>query len=177
LQYAGAPVKDCMGDLRQLASAGDVEDHVKAFIRCENGVTFDMEVTSAQTVPTPLPKWIVAGSCGTLTSDGSKSTLRWFDPVQAPKLEAIDGPATNRKYGNEDKLPWQERVTNFADVKVPHDFYDNVFGVLRRGEPMDITPESVREVIRTIALIRKGTAFPGKVVPPKPEPSTQPATA
>jgi predicted dehydrogenase len=175
LQFAGAPVKECMGDLRQMASAGDVEDHVKAFMRCENGVTIDLEVTSAQNVAIPLPKWIIAGSCGTLTTDGAKSTIRWFDPAQAPRLEVIDGPAPERKYGNADQLPWQERVVNVADTPVPQNFYDNVFGVLRRGEPMAITPESVREVIRAIALIRKGTGFPGKVTIPKSE--TQPAGA
>jgi scyllo-inositol 2-dehydrogenase (NADP+) len=175
LQFAGAPVKDCVGDLRRLASAGDVEDHVKAFMRCENGVTVDMEVTSAQNIPTPLPKWIIAGDCGTLWTDGVTATTRWFDPQQAGTLEVIDGPAPERKYGNADKLPWQEKTVKIHETPVPQSFYDNVFGVVRRDEPMAITPESVREVIRTIALIRKGTAFPGKVTEPKS--AAQPAGA
>jgi hypothetical protein len=36
----------------------------------------------------------------------------------------------------------------------PGDFYDNVYGVIRRGEPMRVSPESVREVIRVIGLVR-----------------------
>ena len=161
LQLAGSPIKDVMGDLQQLASAGDVEDHVKAFMRAENGTTIDMEVSSAENLPAPLPKWVLCGSCGTLTTDGKTSHIKWFDPEQAAPMEAHDGPAANRKYGNEDKLPWQEKTvpTEGPDRGT---FYDNVFAVIRRGQPMAITPESVREVIRVIAMIRKGTKFPGK---------------
>ncbi|MCC7191861.1 MAG: Gfo/Idh/MocA family oxidoreductase [Phycisphaeraceae bacterium] len=162
IQFAGAPIKDCLGDLQQIASAGDVEDHVKALMRAENGVTIDMEVSSAQNLGTAPYKWVLSGTCGTLVMDGAKSTIRWFDPQAAPPLEVVDGPAADRKYGNADKLPWQEKTVD-ATAPVSCNFYDNVFGVIRRGEPQVITSESVREVIRVIALIRKGTRFPGKV--------------
>lgn len=162
LQFAGAPIKDCMGDLQQIASAGDVEDHVKALLRAENGVTIDMEVSTAQNQAITPSKWVLCGACGTLVTDGKTSTIRWFDPKDAPPLEAYDGPAANRAYGNADKLPWQEKTVE-ASAPVPVDFYDNVFGVVRRGEPPVVTCESVREVMRVIAMIRKGTRFPGKV--------------
>ena len=45
----------------------------------------------------------------------------------------------------------------------PHGvFYDHVAAVLAGREAMRVTPQSVREVMRVIALIRKGTNFPGK---------------
>jgi predicted dehydrogenase len=175
LQFAAAPITACMGDLRRIASAGDAEDHVKALLRAENGVTIDLEVSSVENVPAQPYKWTLCGSCGTLTTDGQTSTIRWFDPQAAPPLEAVDGPAANRAYGNADSLPWQEKVVP-AVAAVEGDFYGNVFAVLRRGEPQVITPESVREVMRVIALIRKGTSFPGR--PTKaPKASPSPASA
>ena len=46
----------------------------------------------------------------------------------------------------------------------PHGaFYDHVTAVLRGGQPMRVTPESVRETMRVLSLIRKGTKFAGKV--------------
>lgn len=155
IQLVGSNIADVMGDLQQIASAGDVEDHVKAFLRGENGVTVDMEISSAQNIGEPkLPKWIMCGSCGTLVSDGATSTIRYFDPKEAPPLEVIEGAAAGRKYGNDDQLPWQEKT---VDAKGPDvgNFYDNVAAVLLRGEEMYITPQSVREVIRVIAEIRK----------------------
>ncbi len=70
-------------------------------------------------------------------------------------------PRTTASDGNADALPWQEKTVpaEGADKTV---FYDNVVGVLRRHEPMRITPESVREVIRVMAMIRKGTNFPSR---------------
>ena len=71
MQLMGAPLTDIMGDLKQVASAGDVEDHVKALSRVENGVTVDLESTTAQKIEGDLPKWILCGTNGTITSDGS----------------------------------------------------------------------------------------------------------
>ena len=84
------------------------------------------------------------------------------DPAQVPPLEVRDGPAVDRKYGSGEQLPWQENVTSI-ESRVEGAFYDNVTGVLRRGEEMVVTPQSVRENIRVLSLIRKGTAFPGRV--------------
>jgi predicted dehydrogenase len=154
------------GDLQRAVSAGDVEDHVKAILKTDAGATADLELSTAQNVAIPLPKWIVCGTNGTLTNHGDKTTVCWFEPAQAPALEVIDGPAMNRKYGNPEQLPWQERVIDVPPR--PHGaYYDHVFGVLRRGEPMRVTPESVREVMRVLTLIRKNTNFLGR--PSKPE--------
>jgi scyllo-inositol 2-dehydrogenase (NADP+) len=161
LQLAGGTVTQVMSDLQRIASAGDVEDHVKALMRFDNGATADLEISTAQNIAMPLPKWILCGTHGTLTNDGKNSTVRWFDPAQVQPLEAQDGPAANRKYGNDDKLPWQEKVIA-VEPRPEGAFYRNVAGALRRNEPMRVTPESVREVMRVIGLIRKGTAFSGK---------------
>lgn len=161
IQLAGADIAQVMGDLRQIASAGDVEDHVKAFMRAKNGCTIDMEISSSENIATALPKWIICGQYGTLTSDGKNATIRYFDPKKAGKLTVREGAAANRAYGNDDKLPWEEKTVEAVGPDWGS-FYDNVYGVLRDKKKMVVTPESVREVIRVIGAIRKGTKFPGK---------------
>jgi len=162
LQLIGAPIQTIVGDLQQIASAGDVEDHVKLFLRGENGVTGDLEISGAEMINPPLPKWILCGRHGTLTSDGKTSTVRCFDPSQVQPRVSVDGPAGDRKYGNDDKLPWQEKTMNVEDRADKRTFYDNVYEVLREGKPMRVTLEQVRELMRVIAMARKGTRFPGK---------------
>ena len=157
LQLLPGRVTEVMGDLQQIASAGDVEDHVKALIRTDAGATADLEISFAENVAMPLPKWILCGTRGTVTNDGEKSTVRWFDPAAAPPLEVIDGPAAHRRYGNDDKLPWQEK-TILVQPRPHGAFYDHVTAVLRRREPLRVTPQSVREVMRVIGLIRKSAA-------------------
>jgi predicted dehydrogenase len=168
LMLMGGTVVDVMGDLQQIASAGDVEDHVKVFMRSSTGVTADMEVSQAQSLPHPLPKWILCGTHGTLVCDGKESTIRWFDPTQvspAP-IPAVDGAVEGRKYGNGDNLPWQEKTMKVEDRTDKRDFYDNVREVLREGKPMRVTHEQVREIMRVISLARKKTKFAGKPTVP-----------
>lgn len=164
LQMLGSPVKQIMGDLRQIASAGDTEDHVKAFFRAEDGTTADMEISSVEnTSPVKLPKWIIAGTNGTMTTDGTTATINYFDPAKLQPLVVTEGPAAERKYGNGDSLPWEIKTDVMAEhVKDKANFYDNVIGVLRKGEEMRVTPESVHNVIKAIGMIRKGTDFLGK---------------
>jgi predicted dehydrogenase len=165
LQLVGSPIVKVLGDLQQIASAGDVEDHVKAFMKAKNGCTVDLEVTSSINNAVAPPRWVIAGQYGTLTipADGKQAVLRYFDPKKAGKLTVNDGPAADRKYGNDDKLPWVEETLPVEGRDVGN-FYDNVYAVLRDRKPMRVTPESVREVIRVIAEIRKGTNFPGRPV-------------
>ena len=162
LQLLGAPVTNVMGDLQQISSAGDVEDHVKAFLRASNGCTADMEITSAQNIATDIPTWILCGNQGTLTSDSRRSIVRWFEPEEAGEIEVVEGAARNRSYAWQTKpINWREET---VEAKGPNigNFYDNVTEVLLHNHEMVVTPESVREVIRVIAEIRKGTPFEGK---------------
>ena len=162
LQLLGAPVTNVMGDLQQISSACDVEDHVKAFLRASNGCTADMEITSAQNIATDIPTWILCGNQGTLTSDSRRSVARWFEPEEAGEVEVVEGAARNRAYAWQTKpINWREET---VEAKGPNigNFYDNVTEVLLHNHEIVVTPESVREVIRVIAEIRKGTPFEGK---------------
>lgn len=178
LMLMGGQVVDIIGDLQQIASAGDVEDHVKIFMRSSTGVTADLEVSQAQALPAPLPKWILCGTNGTLVCDGKESTIRYFNPAEISPLPipAIDGAVPNRKYGNDEKLPWQEKKMNVEDRSDKRNFYDNVWEVLREGKPMRVTHAQVREIMRVISLARKKTNFPGKPKPAQTEPRAGLAT-
>jgi predicted dehydrogenase len=154
LQLLPGRVTEVMGDLKRIASAGDTEDHVKALIRSDTGATADVEISMAENAGAGLPKWVICGTTGTVTSDGAVSTVRYFDPAEAPPLEAVDGAAPDRKYGTRDVLPWREKVVR-ADECAGVEVYANVYGALRNGEEIFVTPESVREGIRTMGMIRE----------------------
>jgi scyllo-inositol 2-dehydrogenase (NADP+) len=159
LQLLGAPVVDVMGDLQQIAAAGDVEDHVKALMRTANGCTADMEISSAQNVAADLPRWILCGSRGTVTCDGKQAVIRWYDAKDVQPIEAVDTAAAGRKYQS-DQLPWQEKTVPAVGPDVGG-FYDNISAVLLHGAKLYITPESSRQVIEVTARIRAGTKFSG----------------
>ncbi len=158
LQLIGWPVRSIWGDLQHINDAGDVEDHVKIILRGRSGITADLEVSTA--CAASLPKWMVLGDCGTLSSDGKTSTINYVDPKKVGPLKVIETPPVGRVYGNDEKLPWRTK-TMAVGSKDKTTYHDTVADTLRRGKPMVVTPESAREVIRVTAAVRKGTPFPG----------------
>lgn len=156
LQLLGAPVKDIFCDLKQIASYGDVEDHVKVVLRAENGRVYDMEVSGA--CKFEEPKWTVLGSHGTLVSDGRTSRIAWFDPRKAGKYRVLEQPTPDRSYVTDTKIPWQEEEVPSVGPSIG-DFYDNVYAVLREGKPMVVTPEQALEVVRVTEECRRKSGF------------------
>lgn len=151
-----APVEEVFGDLQRVACAGDAEDHVKIVLTGQNGRLVDIEVTGACALP--LPRWVVMGSTGTMVIENGQSRIRYYDPNQAESLAVVRESPPDRRYGNDDVLPWQERVERAA-ASSEMDFYDHLYAALRRGKPLLVTPESVREMIRIMELCRQGTEF------------------
>jgi scyllo-inositol 2-dehydrogenase (NADP+) len=156
LQFLGSPVKDIFCDLKQIASAGDVEDHVKVLLKSENGRVYDMEVSSACAFAEP--KWTVLGSRGTLISDGKTSTIRWFDPRKLKKLPVIEEPSPDRSYGNDDVIEWQTEEVPSVGPSIG-DFYDNVWAVLRERKALVVKPEEALEVVRVTQACKRVSGF------------------
>ena len=156
LQFLGSPVSQMFCDLRQMASPGDVEDHVKVLLKGENGRVYDMEVSSV--CKFSQPKWTVLGSCGTLVSNGSTSTIEWFDPRKLGKLPVVETPTPGRTYGNEDVIPWQKEEVPSVGPSIG-DFYDNVWDVLRNRKKMIVTPEQALEVVRVTQACKRLSGF------------------
>jgi len=156
LQLLASPVTEVFCDLKQIASYGDVEDHVKVLLKAENGRVYDMEVSSVCKFPEPL--WTVLGSHGTLVSDGSTSTIAWFDPKKAGSYQVLDKPTPDRSYVTDEKIPWQEEQVPSTGPGIG-DFYDNVYAVLRQGKPMVVKPEEALEVVRVTQLCKKKSGF------------------
>lgn len=156
LQLLGSPVKEIFCDLKQIASYGDVEDHVKVLLKGENGRVYDMEVSSVCRFPEP--KWTVLGSHGTLVSDGSNGKLAWYDPKKAGSYKVLDKPTPDRSYVSDEKIPWQETEEPTRGPNIG-DFYDNVYAVLRQGKPMVVKPEEALEVVRVTQECKKKSGF------------------
>jgi predicted dehydrogenase len=155
LQFLGAPVQDVFCDLKQIASSGDVEDHVKVLLRGENGRVYDMEVSSA--CKFSEPKWTVLGSRGTLLCDGKTSQIEWFDG-KLKKLPAIEEPTPGRTYGNDDEIPWKSEEVPAEGPSIG-DFYDNVWAVLRERKAMVVKPEEAVEVVRVTQACKKISGY------------------
>lgn len=151
------PVKDVWGDLQQILNPGDVEDHVKVVVRAESGLGLDIEVTTACALP--LPSWVLMGERGSLVSDGTTVKLRYTASKRLPKLKPVDDTAAvGRRYGTGEHIKFVEKQFPAGAKKVPS-FYDSLYESIRKGKPLLVTPESVRQTMQVLQRARKGTLF------------------
>lgn len=157
LQLLDAPVKDVWGDLKHTVTAGDADDFMKVILRGENGRVIEVEQSYACAFPQPT--WLVAGTCGTMEIRGNEAHIKYFDPRKVKPIEVVEEPPADRQYGNDDRLPWREKKLEVKPKKKAPNFYDNLYDAIRRGKPLLITPESVREQIRVLDLVRKSAGW------------------
>ncbi|MDP2990128.1 MAG: Gfo/Idh/MocA family oxidoreductase, partial [Kiritimatiellota bacterium] len=153
LQLAGSPPKDVFSDLQCTVTPGDADDHCKIIIRCKNNTIVDVEVSNCMAFP-PQPEWMIAGTCGGLIKETGGLRVKWFDPREAPPIAIRTGAAPDRRYGNDDQLPWHEEVLPLPKGRGFAEFYDNVAAAIRNGAPLLVTPESVRETIEVLEKAR-----------------------
>ncbi len=156
LQMLDSPVKDVFGDLQRILNPGDREDHVKVVIRAKSGMVADIEVSTAVAI-SPFA-WMLMGSKGTLISDGRTSKLR-YHTQKLPKVQPVDKHLVpSRDYDRVDKIQFIEKEMPSSEPS-GRSFYDYLYDSIRRGKPLLVTPESVRQTMFVIQQARKGTAF------------------
>ena len=155
VQLLDSPVTAVFGDLQQILNPGDVEDHVKVVFRAESGMLAEVEITQSAL---PQPAWVVLGTRGTLISDGETFRLRYVVGKLKP-LKPIDAKAVaGRRYGTGEKIEFKEETLPAA-ITPKRNFYDCLYDSIRKGKPLYVTPESVRNTMEVMRLARKGTQF------------------
>ncbi len=156
LALIGAPAADVWSDLRNIAGAGDAEDHLMILIRGTNGVVADVEISGGVALGNPV--WHLIGDQGALTSDGRTIRLRWYDRASLPKIAADHAdPPLEGGFGNAESIPWQEEEITIGPAAT--DFYKEVYRTLVEGKPFDVTLEAARAVVEVTEWARVGTAF------------------
>ncbi|MES2463323.1 MAG: Gfo/Idh/MocA family oxidoreductase [Armatimonadota bacterium] len=139
-------------DMRHAISSGDAEDHARLTLRARSqseAPLVDVELTSACAFP--QDRYLVMGTLGGLRGTPQHVEWKWLEPAELTERSVQEAPTADRSYNRED-LPWhrEERACDSHPVRSHDAFYNHLFGVLRRGEPLIITPESIR---RRLAVV------------------------
>lgn len=125
---------------------GDADSHAKVIIRPKDGPLIDLELTHTNAYP--QDDFLVMGTQGSLSGD--KKRLRWtyFVPENEAPL-ALDPSPADRSYNRETLTLIEESVQlgdSFRDDM--QRLYRDLYATLREGQPLQITPESVRRQIK-----------------------------
>jgi len=154
LSLTHSTVADVLADMKHISDAGDAEDHVNLLLRTKNGIAIHMDLSTAAATPHHAPEWTFLGTTGAMTVDSGQATLKYFDPKKVKPIRVRQSMAVmDRRYGNDDELPWQEQTIE-AKVANAGDFYDSVYDTLRNRKKFPIDPREVREMMRVFDICR-----------------------
>ena len=160
LRFCGGDYREIYSSIKQVAAAGDCEDHIKIVFTGINGRIVDMEISGGTALPTP--EYIIYGSRGALVSEGGHFHLRYLDPeVPLEKVEADPStPGTGASFGNKEKLNWIEEDVPFSDGTTR--IWDALYETIRFGKAFPVTLDQAAKVIDVIETVKKGTIFENK---------------
>lgn len=151
---------ELFADLRQVASAGDAEDHVQLLLKMADGPT--AEVFASFAFEARQPQWLISGTSGSISSADNVLTVRWFDPSSLADLEVERGMAPDRRYGTGEQIDWhEERIELQApDNDRTQRYYELLAASVREDGELLVTPQSVRRQIHLIEEARCQAGFP-----------------
>ena len=159
LRYADAPIHDVWGDLKHVTAAGDADDFIRVSIRTTDGRLLELSNSMGSALGAEFPRWLVCGTHGALEIASGESIkvakVKYFDPKKAPE-RVNEGPVpVGRKYRIPDEIPWIEKEIPILPKKPWQEWYDNLYDAIRRGRPLNVTPESVRLTMWTMDRARR----------------------
>lgn len=136
---------------------GDAEDYVKLIMHKPDHPLLDVEITSCDAYPTATYR--IQAQYGGISGTGTKLNWKYFRPEEAPEQKLIRTPLKKADgspaYGSE-TLPWVEEQWELPEAQkdtlayVCQTFYRKLYAAIVHGEPLDITPQHVKQQIAVI---------------------------
>jgi predicted dehydrogenase len=157
LRLVDAKIESVWGDLKHTVTAGDADDWVKIVIRGKNGRVIEVEQSYACAFPGP--RWLICGTAGSMQITGEQAVMKYFDPAKAPAIEVVTTAPAGRKYGNDDKLPWEEKTVPVDPANPYPDFYEALYNSIRKKARLIVTAQSVRDTTWVLDQTRKSSLW------------------
>jgi predicted dehydrogenase len=161
LQFLGAPPAsvDIWSDLKQVAAAGDSEDHLKIVLQNEAGLIVDLEISGGSAIGEP--EYLISGTRGALKGAGKTITLKYWDPKAKRSKRKANPETPEGGFGSKDDLVWIEKELEVAPkLKCSMtSVWDYLFDAVRKGKPYPITLDEAVAVMEVISAVKKGTPF------------------
>lgn len=163
LRLLESPLAELWSDLKLIAAVGDAEDHLKIIMKGENGRLVDLEISGGAALKEP--EYIIFGTRGALTCDGSSIHLRYLDPEQV--LEDIEAkrenPPIQGPFGRKEDLVWIDETIPVAPKAncQTEDVWNHLYANMRENTPYPITLEEALQVMDVISKVKAGTRFQG----------------
>ena len=168
LDYDGMPDVKCY--MRSVNVYGDAEDYVKLIITAPDKPVIDLEISSC--CPYPNGAILIHAKNGGLKATPSKIEYKYIVQEDSPDQKLILTPlkqADGTPAYCREELVWHEKVWEAPQDRGGFfqsntiDLYKMIYGVLKEGKPLDITPAQIRQQIAVMVEAHKQNPMPKKV--------------
>jgi len=160
MAFFGEGDYELLCDMRRTLSSGDAEDHIKIVLKGADNPTVDIELSNCCAFD--VPGYMIAGTSGSLISDGGGLKWKWVDWSAMPERPVVREPTPDRSY-NSEKLEWQEaswQPPAGAEGDTRTLFYRALHATLRDGAELVVTPQSVRRRMELIDRCHQAAPLP-----------------
>lgn len=149
LQLFGPGRPEVFCHLERTMTLGDAEDHVKLIFYGPDAPMLDLEITSACAYE--QEPWLVMGTQGTLAGTRQSLRYKYLDPVRLKPRQVDERPTPDRSY-NREEIAWTEERWDRSEYSGPGHtgFYLDLYETIRNGQPLFISPESVRRQVEVL---------------------------
>jgi predicted dehydrogenase len=156
--------------MRRATSLGDAEDHVLLILSGEGRPLLHVEISSCCKYPGPT--YNVYGTRGGLSGDTRRLEWQTFDPAAAPEIRLVTTPL-HKPDGTpaycSDALEWRREEWTAPEgpglfETMAGSFYAMLYRSLAEDEPLEITPQQVRQQIAVIEEAQRQNPhlYPGR---------------
>lgn len=142
--------------MRNTISYVDADDHVLLILSGEGRPLIHLEISSCCRYP--VFTYNVYATRGGLKGDTQRLEWQYYDPATAPELKLITTPlqhADGTPAYCSDSLEWHKEEWSAPTNRglfesMSHAFYSMLYRTLTEGQPLEITPQQVRQQIAVI---------------------------
>jgi len=161
LRLLGSEVASFDSELKQIAAAGDCEDHLELRFGGTNGRTVHMVISGGTAIPEP--EYRIYGDRGAMIIENNTARLRYIDPEQVlPAIEADPGTPGAQSFGatntfaSAEAIRWIEREEPLAQHPLDQ-IWDCLYESIVNGQAFPITLDEAVEVIRYLDLAKRNS--------------------
>lgn len=148
---------EVFGNLDRTLTAGDAEDHTNLVLRAPGRPWVEIESSYAAAIE--QERWLVMGTYGGLAGTGTQLRWRVSNVASLPPRQADPKPTPDRSY-NREQYQWQDFSWTCPKDAPPESigYYTALYRTIREGQPLAVTPESVRLQIEVLDRCRASAA-------------------
>jgi len=150
LELLGEGEPEIFCHLDRALTSGDADDCAKVILRIPGRPLVELEISKANAYP--QKNWTIMGTSGSLTGSITELSWKYVDFSKMPERPVDRTPQSADRQYNRETLEFTEETWKASpeESDLADNYYRSIYGTIREGKPLVVTPQSVRRQIHIL---------------------------